>query len=192
MLVNGGLAAAFAGQKLRQRRLAAELPKPVVDVFLQQRHGRPGGGVGDRLDTLPPGADQFGVPNVAVDGLGPAPPGGPLNRVVAGNHHQPPRGRFGADQLLDQVVGRLVFRGETDRDAPMVHHSRQPRRGLVGVEHHGRVRKLARIERLGQKIQQRQPAAFQPARPDSPAHDAGRVQQIVAVDQKGHGEGIRD
>ena len=62
---------------------------------------------------------------------------------------------------------------------------------LAGVEHHGRVREFRRIDRRGQEVQQRQPAPLEAARSRSPAHNPGGVQQVVAVDQKWHGEGRR-
>ena len=115
-----GSASASRPQQRRQLRLAAELAEPVVDVLFQQRNGRLGRPLGRRFFALPPRADQLGIPNVAVDGLCPAALRGALNLVVARHDHQPPRGRVGADQLLDQLVGRLVLRGEADGDAAVL------------------------------------------------------------------------
>jgi hypothetical protein len=57
----------------------------------------------------------------------------------------------------------------------------------MSVEHDRRVRQLIRLKRGDQKTQQSPPGALQPTWTDATPQDAGQVQEIVTVDQYGHG-----
>ena len=152
--------AALAGQELAERRFAAELAQPVVGVFLQQRDHR-SGRTRLRPRRVAPAGESIGIPNVAVDGLRP-------------DHAVPPAEWRGRSRRRPTAVlpicgsvprsGRRPTRlvGKPDGKPPMLHHSRQPRWCLPGVEHHGGgPRKLAGIDRRRQEIQHAQSAPLQ-------------------------------
>src|SRR5262249_31150226 len=138
-----GLARLFIGCRLRRD---AELAQPERHLVRRERAGRLGPIGLTGLLAVDPAADDFGVPDVAVDRRRTAALGRAVQPMVAAHHDQLAWAVIGLDQLFDQLVGVARIGRKVYAQPAMLDEPRHTARRLARVEYDGRARKFVRLE----------------------------------------------
>jgi len=106
--------------------------------------------------------------------------------MIVRNDHETVRIGIASNQFFNEIVGLFSMAGKQDADAVDIFLNRRPSRGVRRIEHDRGVARLW-VEAAAQPAQQAAPRFLQSLRANAATQDPKSMEQIVTVDEIGHG-----